>query len=249
MHDDQKTGLFWLHIKKSAGISTRKMLQPLYKEVDRTDRPACFIQSAPEDHNDILNNYRVVLGDYQFRRCLFASKFLYGGNFHRLLRVAFSRNPVDRCVSQFFYLWHKPPASPRIALRRRLGLARRFVFRDPVDYDFDRFLTAIEACRASPSNHRPHGLQFQTHTAAMWDDVVDESGNLLLDLVFRLEDLGAGVNEVRTRLGHEPLRADQTAHVNKSAKVDFVPSPAQKRRIEALFGKDFDIYEGIAARR
>ena len=74
-------------------------------------------------------------------------------------------------------------------------------------------------------------------------------GNLLLDLVFRLEDLGAGVNEVRTRQGHEPLRADQTAHVNKSAKVDFVPSPAQKRRIEALFGKDFDIYEGIAARR
>ena len=47
---------FWLHIKKSAGISTRKLLQPYYKEVDRVKRPKNFIQSSPAEYNDILNN-------------------------------------------------------------------------------------------------------------------------------------------------------------------------------------------------
>ena len=242
----KKDKLFWLHVKKSAGISIRKMLAPLYVEVDRSESPACFIQSPKEEFNDILNNFRTGLGAYQFRRCLFAQKFLYADDFDTYLRVAFSRNPVDRCVSQFFFLWHRQNAGQNVRLR--LSMARQLRFRGSLDYDFDRFLSAIEECRASSSNRTPHGLHFQTHTAAMWDDIVDEEQRSLLDLIFRLDDLHDGINSIRTYLGQHPLKEDQRTHRNRTKKKDFAPSQAQERRIGTLFGKDFDIYEGMCER-
>ena len=220
------------------------MLAPIYLQVDRTKQPNCFIQSKKEEYNDILNNYRVVLGEYQSQRCLFAQKFLYPEDFDRYLRVAFSRNPVDRCISQFFYLWHRP--GWRTDVRLRLSMAKRLRFIGRVDYDFDQFLVAIENCRASPSNNAPYGLHFQTHTAAMWDDVVDDQQRPLLDLVFRLEDIDAGISRTRMALGHDPLPESQRVHRNKTNNsAEFSPSPTQRKRIETLFGKDFDIYEGM----
>lgn len=243
MSGRQKDKLFWLHIKKSAGLSTRTMLQPLYVEVDRVEQPPCFIQSKREQYNDILNNFKVVLGPYQFRRCLFAKEFLYPEDFEQYLRVAFSRNPIDRCVSQFFYLWYKGAMRHRI--RRRLLMLSEFNFRSDIGYEFDRFLEAIEECRASTSNFAPYDLHFQTHTAAMWDDVTDNDQTLLLDFVFRLEDLESGINKVRLALDHEPLRKGQKKHINKSSREYFNPSSAQKKKIQTLFGNDFEIYEGM----
>lgn len=66
--------LFWLHIKKSGGSAIRNALQPYYTLVDRIEKPANFIQSQPSQYNDILNNYRVVLGEYTHKRTLFAKK-------------------------------------------------------------------------------------------------------------------------------------------------------------------------------
>ena len=57
---------FWLHIKKSAGQSVRKALKPYYVEVDRVLKPRNFIQANYNEYNDILNNYRINLGNYQF---------------------------------------------------------------------------------------------------------------------------------------------------------------------------------------
>ena len=99
--------LFWLHVKKSAGTTTRSLLQPYYVEVDRDKKPKTFIQSTPEEYNDILNNYRVVLGEYQFKRCLFAKKYLYPEKWDDMFSFAFSREPTDRCVSMFYYLFWK----------------------------------------------------------------------------------------------------------------------------------------------
>lgn len=235
-------GIFWLHIKKSAGQSTRKMLHPLYREVDRGRKPACFIQSDPADYNDILNNYRVPLGNYQFRRSLFAKKYLYQERFDELLKFAFCRNPVDRCISQFFYLWHRGGAPQSLALP--LLMLRDFRFTRPVAYDFDRFLVAIEEARESDSYNKPYGLHFRTHVAAMWDDITDEDGKMLLDHVFRLEDLHRGVNLIRERSGLKALDAGATVHRNRTNRSEFRPIKRQIARIEQLFGKDFDIYEG-----
>ncbi len=96
---------FWLHIKKSAGNTTRSLLQPYYVEVDRVKKPGNFIQARPEEYNDILNNFRVVLGEYQFRRCLFAKKYLYQDQWDNMFSFAFSREPIDRVLSMFYYLY------------------------------------------------------------------------------------------------------------------------------------------------
>ena len=109
----QEQEIFWLHIKKSAGQATRAMLSPWYREVDRSKRPACFIQSERRDWNDILNNYRVPLGELQFKRCLFARTYLWKDDYAALFKFAFVRNPMDRCLSQFFYLWHPKPGKRR----------------------------------------------------------------------------------------------------------------------------------------
>ena len=98
---------FWLHIKKSAGISTRELLKPFYNEVDRLRKPKTFIQADPREYNDIINNFRVVLGDYQFKRTLFAKEFLYKDKWSSICSFAFSREPIDRCVSMFYYLHHQ----------------------------------------------------------------------------------------------------------------------------------------------
>lgn len=220
--------IFWLHIKKSAGTTIRGLLAPHYTQVDRAKRPPCFVQGTEAEWNDILNNFRVPLGDYQFRRALFAKRFLYGEGFETYFRFAFARQPVDRCVSQFFYTV------------RNEG--------DDLGANFDRFLEMIRECRDSDSNYQPYGLHFQTHTAAMWDDVVDDAGRCLLDRIWRLEDLPAAVRFIHESMGTPELAAAaeidaRALRLNANHKPEFTPSPDQVRKIEQLFPNDFDLYE------
>lgn len=237
-----KTGIFWLHIKKSAGLSTRRMLGDLYHQTDRNMMPTGFLQAPKAEHNDILNNFRVLLGTYQFRRCLFAQTYLYPEDFDRYFRFAFCRDPQARCVSQFRYLWARSDPA-RFGAQTSL-MTDRLVFDGNPEKDFDRFLAAIAECRASPSNIKPYGLHFQTHVAAMSDDICDEAGKPLLDMIFRLEDLLPALNMVRVAFGRAPIPADQAAHVNRSRDTGFTPTPAQRNRIRDLFAADYEIYEG-----
>ncbi|NNL99894.1 MAG: sulfotransferase family 2 domain-containing protein, partial [Gammaproteobacteria bacterium] len=188
--------LFWLHVKKSAGISTRALLQPHYREVDRANKPATFIQSDRVEYNDILNNFRVVLGEYQFRRCLFAKRFLYREQWESLYSFVFAREPVDRCISMFFYLyWPDRGFAGNLARIVGRSLATG-TFMYNTRYAFDRLLDHAAQARGSDSIYRPLGLHFTTHTAPMWDDVPDLDGKVLLTAVFRLENLVDGINSV-----------------------------------------------------
>ena len=218
------------------------MLSPAYVEVDRKRQPACFIQSDPNQYNDILNNHRVFLGAYQFRRCLFAKTYLYGDAFDAYLRLGFVREPLDRCISQFFYLWHIP--NSRRLLRLRLKCAGKLRFGNLTEYNFDLFLDAVESCRSSDSNVHPRGLHFQTHTAKMWDDIVDDEQTVLLNWMFRLEDLNAGVDQVREELRLPALSTEDRARKNAASKMEFTPNAQQRARVKALFAEDFDLYEG-----
>ncbi|WP_075590606.1 sulfotransferase family 2 domain-containing protein [Labilibacter marinus] len=144
MYKKDYDAFFWLHIKKSAGTTTRKLLQPYYKEIDRGKKPKNFIQSSPTEYNDILNNDRTLLGEYQFKRVLFAKKYLYPDNWNSVFSFAFAREPVDRCVSMFYYLHYTKRSFPRkiytavknLKYDKRLGLS--------TSYDFDMFLDLIE---------------------------------------------------------------------------------------------------------
>ena len=180
---------FWLHIKKSAGSSIRKLLQPYYKEVDRDKKPPNFIQSHPAEYNDILNNYRVVLGEYQFRRCLFAKNYLYKDQWDDIFSFAFSRNPTDRCLSMFYYLYRKDAGFIRNLMRSLKGSVNTRKLHFSTAFAFDAFLHNVQKARVSDSIYRPFGSHFTTHTAPVWEDITDLDGNILLKTVFRLENL------------------------------------------------------------
>ncbi len=234
---NQAAPFFWLHIKKSAGTSVRAMLNPHYREVDRTERPANFIQSTPDQYNDILNNFRVVLGAYQFRRALFARTYLYPERWDAMLSFAFAREPHARAVSMFQYLFWGPLPRRIMHMQRYRRLALSMA------QCFDLFLDCIEEFRASESIYYRGDLHFPTHTASVWDDVTDEAGNMLLTRLYRLESLTPAINQVLTDCGLPPREAQAPARNRSGRKGRYQPSPAQRRRVEAMFARDFDLYE------
>ena len=95
-----------------------------------------FIQAQPEQYNAILNNFRIPLGEYQFRRSLFAKTYLYPQVWDSIVRFAFVREPISRCISAFFYL------------RNQVGRERSFIQEMDADaltiaQQFDLFLELI----------------------------------------------------------------------------------------------------------
>ena len=234
--------IFWLHIKKSAGMSTRALLRPYYTEVDKGMKPKTFIQANPNEYNDILNNYRIVLGEYQFKRCLFAKTYLYN-DWEDIYSFAFSREPVDRCISMFRYLYWKDIGAIGGLLRSlRKGLASRRVF--TTSYAFDTFLDYAHEARSSDSIYQPLGLAFTTHTAPMWDDITDNDGNILLTEIFRLEALVDGINKVFRECGISHRIEHSGVRINASRKHwTYTPTRRQIGLIEEIYQKDFEIYE------
>lgn len=235
---------FWLHIKKSGGITTRRLLQPYYVEVDRIKKPKSFIQASPEEFNDILNNYRVLIGEYQFRRALFAKTYLYPESWDRMLSFAFSREPVDRCVSMFYYLyWPNQGFVPALkrAIKQYFRNKKVLLSRS---FAFDVFLDYVKEARTSDSIFEPLGNHFSTHTAPMWEDITDLEGNLLLKRVFRLENLVEGINRVFEECGLEKQLEDNELALNRNTDRGlYNPTKQQIKKIEGIYGKDFEIYE------
>jgi hypothetical protein len=248
-HQDEETTmshkqLFWLHIKKSAGITTRTLLQPYYVEVDRVKKPINFIQAKPEEYNDVLNNYRVVLGEYQFRRCLFAKQYLYPDSWDDLFSFAFSREPTDRCISMFYYMFwkHKGPLESLLRACRNAIRERRIT--SNLSYAFDVFLDYAEQARTSPSIYEPLGLHFTTHTAPMWEDITDRNGMILLKGVFRLENLIDGINKAFEECGIEKRHEQSNVVLNRNKKrKSFTPNSKQLQKIERIYFEDFELYE------
>lgn len=238
----QNKTLFWLHIRKSAGMTTRALLKPYYREVaDRVNKPKTFIQAEPQEYNDILNNYRVVLGEYQFRRCLFAKKFLYREEWKDLYSFAFSREPVDRCISMFFYLFWSNTDRTRM---RGKYLSHILRMRFDLSYAFDVFLATVMEAHQSESIFHPMGLHFTTHVASMSTDITDEDGSILLSQVYRLESLVDGINHAFENAGIQDRLDDVDDHLNQTShRRDYAPSGRQRRIIEQIYAKDFEIYE------
>lgn len=236
---------FWLHVKKSAGMHTRKLLQPYYVEVDRSSKPKTFIQASPEEYNDILNNYRVVIGEYQFRRCLFAKTYLYPNDWDKLFSFAFSREPTDRCISMFFYLFYteKMTVFHRLARLYRIYAKSKKIAYNKL-YMFDIFLEYVITARANKSIYKPLGLHFSTHTATMWDDITDNTGNILLTKIYRVENLEKGINEVYEQCGINKKLTTGFEKINKTkTRKDFSPSKKQLSVIHDIFKYDYDVYE------
>ncbi|WP_425409939.1 sulfotransferase family 2 domain-containing protein [Hyphococcus sp.] len=238
--------LFWLHIRKSGGTSTRNRLpDSVYSKTDHYYAPRCFLQSDPADWNDILNNYRVVLGEYTFRRAQFAKKFLYKDNWDDLLSFAFSREPLDRCLSMFYYVfWRNAEIGARlldsVRIYRSTGKATLTDSRA-----FDIFLDVLDEClNDEKKSIVSPNLHFRTHISRMSLDVTDENGAVMLKRIYRLESMNGALKEILGEFGLEALPPEETKRVmNKSKQKRFTPSREQIRKVEALYKDDFDIYE------
>ena len=231
----QASPFFWLHIKKSAGSSLRRLLQPHYHCVDRSVNPCCFVGVPKEYWNDTINNYRIPLGEFQFRRACFASKYLYGKDWGRMNSFAFVREPVSRALSMFRFL------QPEI---RSYAISLRISKCSASDL-FDLFLTMLLLQRESSASSKPFGLRFSTHVNPVWNDIVDNDGNILLANLFRLDDLERGLAKVYSECGLT-LPQGFFGFANKTSRSGaigtFVPSEAQRGQLLEYYRKDLILY-------
>ena len=210
----------WLHIKKAAGQSMRTALGASYVQTRR--QSSLPFESLPKEQwNDNLNNFRVPLGAYDYRRMLFAKKYLYD-DFDARFKFAIVRNPYDRAVSCWRYLtepvWR---ASPRYWRARR---------------SFTYFLESLPEIWESRSDRH-----VATHTVPVWPDISGENGELLLDFVGRLESINDDFRVVCEKIDI-PFTA--FPHVNKSEHRARCYRDAYHRTaraiVERLFAEDIE---------
>lgn len=90
---------FWVHIRKAGGTSIKKALKEVYVTSPRPC-PQPFVSILKEQWNDDLNNDRLPLRTYDFKRTLFAKRYLYPpSDWDMMFKFVVVRNPYDRAVS------------------------------------------------------------------------------------------------------------------------------------------------------
>ena len=78
----------------------------------------------------------------------------------------------------------------------------------------------------------------------MWGDITDENGRVLLNEVYRLDHLIAGLNRAFEHCGISKRLASESVELNKNSRRDgFAPNKNQIRKIRQIYSEDFDIYE------
>jgi hypothetical protein len=247
-----KSLLFWLHIKKSAGITIRDLLKPHYVETDRENFPISFIQADTIHYNDIVNNYRTPFGKYYNKRALFAKRFLYKDHWDRLYKLVFAREPISRTKSMFYYLFWKSSRSRHdlstigtISNYLKITLkTKKFLFDQ--HYAFDAFLDLVEMSHATSTVYSPLNLEFVTHVTPMYDDITDSNGNFLIDNIYKLENLRDGILDMHQKLStnYDPRLLDDSKRLNsRKLKLDINLHKSQILKIKKLFNQDFQIYE------
>jgi len=212
---------FWLHIKKCGGESFRDTFTPPYVQTDRVNNPTPFIAAPKSEWNDVLNNYRIPLGEYDYKRTLFAKKFLYTAEeFDHMFKFAIIRNPYDRAVSTWKYLLNSKLLYPK-----RLHMK----------FSFEKFLTEIPNFWKSKSDRH-----IATHTAPIWPDITDESGKLLLDQLLKLEHISDDITILQEKLGWD---ISHFSHVNKNRRTSEYHkhyNAKTRKLVEALYKDDFE---------
>lgn len=205
---------FWLHIKKSAGQSIRTALGDAYQRTDRANSTP-FIALPRSEWNDNLNNFRIPLGEYDYRRMLFAKRFLFDDEeaFQATFKFAVVRNPYDRALSCWRYLYS-----------RHTRLWRRTL----TYFSFEYFLRSLPEIWAEKRNRH-----IATHTAPIWPDITDEDKTtLLLDDIAYMERLPEDFARIAAAIG---LNDYQLPHKNFNRNSQRKPlARAYTRRTQAL---------------
>ena len=109
----------------------------------------------------------------------------------------------------------------------------------------DLFLKMLLLQRESSASSKPFGLRFSTHVNPVWNDIVDNDGNILLANLFRLDDLERGLGKVYSECGLT-LPQGFSGFANKTSRSGaigtFVPSEAQRGQLLEYYRKDLILY-------
>lgn len=240
MPETEKPIFFWLHIKKCGGTSFRETFTPPYVLTKRKwadSQP--FISRPKAEWNDILNNYKIPLGVYDNRRMLFAKEFLYEEEeFKKMYKFVIVRNPFDRIVSAWKYLF-----------RNQSLYDVRFLISNPkywlMKYDFNYFLTQLPKFWKNKADRN-----ICMHTLPIWPDITDKEGNLLVDEIFKLEEIDQGIASINEKLGTS-IKQISKMNVNRSENAYHkYYNKKSINLVENLFSEDlerlgYDFNEGI----
>jgi hypothetical protein len=218
---NENPSFLWIHIKKAAGQSIRKALDDVYVQTNRS-RPTPFVALPKAEWNDNLNNFRIPLGDYDYRRMLFAKRFLFPEGFNEMFKFCIVRNPYNRAVSAFLYEIRNDRS--HVALTRA---APRRMFR--------HYLRGLpRVWEKTKPRHRA------LHSAPVIPDITDDDGNLLVDFIARLESISQDLNHICDNLGIERRPLPQV-HVRgrKTDPLQFYDGENQGL-VETLYGEDIE---------
>ena len=127
--------------------------------------------------------------------------------------------------------------SKQIRAKKKIGFS--------ISYDFDVFIDLIyESHFKSESNFKPVDLHFSTHTASMFSDVTDKKGKIILNKIYRLENLYSGIDEVFKACNFPNLNNLTDVNKNKNTKRgNYIPNSEQRKRIQELYHRDYELYE------
>ena len=231
----------FIHIRKAAGTSAKNLLMPHYVRLNITKKnPPNFLQIDTTMWNALLNTPKCNLGPYIFKRSLFAKEYLYKESWNNIYSFSFSRDPIDRVISMYYYLFVKLNNQPLTVLREFIK-NKKFLF--STTSKFDLFLDWVELIHVEKKPHNINNI-FTTHTAPMAGDVSDEDNNLLLSKIFRVESFNKAIYEVyeTNNLSTDLLHFNERKNV-KNYRGSFYPNESQLRRIQKIYHLDFEIYE------
>lgn len=235
---------FWLHIKKAAGTTLRSELSSLglYTIVDRVGKPQNFLDACQTNYNDILNNYRVPLGKYQFKRSLYAKQYLYPNYWDTMYRCTVVREPYQRCLSMYKHFGKPNNVCDKFKEISKI-IHTPIKIANPRIFIFEKFLNKIEEARQSQSNYFPQNLSFQTHTASVYDDITDDYGQILIPHIYRSENIENVIKQICLENDIE-YKYRRACHLNVRSSLDpSLLTKNTKKLIRKLYYRDFDLYE------
>ena len=233
---------FFIKIRKSGGTTLLDLinnnnLKPNIKH------PKPFILAKKKEYNSVINNYRVPLGKYQGKRCLFAKEILFPKEWDNIFSFALSREPVSRCISMFSYLWknkslHYFYKTDKLNLKVN-NLKLLFSSKAKLSYSFDVFLNLIEENQELDNFYRPD-IHFTTHTSNVYSDITDENGNIIIKKMYKLENMHKVLSDLNK---YFKLNIEFKNKVLRKGKHVYLPNREQIKKIEKLYSNDFEIYE------
>lgn len=225
----ERKKIFWLHIKKAGGTSMRDAFKEFYHlQENRYTTPKPFIAIPKEQWNDTLNNYRISLGEYDYKRMLFAKKYLYSEEeFNDLYKIVIVRNPYDRIVSAWKYLFRETKGFYDLEYVK-------------MKHSFSYFLKKLPTFFGARYKQIYHQGYIGLHCAPVWQDITDNNGKVLVDKIIKLENLKEEMDIINSNFG---VNIDFSIQKNKSNRKGHYQKYFNKKTrkmVEDIFRDDIN---------